>query len=94
MTYEPKMVEVKVPAALRGQALYTRKKSPHFKDEFYSEVDVEWPWEPKPCPFCGSTKIEHLDLAGSWKLRCLACDATVTSYTSRESVEDLWNTRA
>ena len=48
--------------------------------------------ELKPCPFCGSSRVE---IAGYFPfVRCKGCEARTGSYDDKEAAIKAWNTRA
>lgn len=51
--------------------------------------------ELKPCPFCGSLKIEmiKIDCTNEWFLRCEKCGIEQPLYNARSKAIKAWNRR-
>lgn len=49
--------------------------------------------ELKPCPFCGGEATVYQDYTGYFVVQCRECGITTLKSTSRDMVEDVWNTR-
>lgn len=48
--------------------------------------------ELKPCPFCGSSRVE---VVGHFPfVRCKECEAETDNYDDKEAAAEAWNTRA
>ncbi len=50
--------------------------------------------ELKPCPFCGSHKIDRQECLGDYWVTCLTCLASSHMECSEEIADRQWNTRA
>lgn len=48
----------------------------------------------KPCPFCGSDQIEHIDWYHNVRMRCVLCDTLGTSCERLDQAIAAWNRRA
>lgn len=54
--------------------------------------------ELKPCPFCGSTKIEVRNIKGGWSVGCATTDCLcqwwyMRQYNGKENAIEKWNRR-
>lgn len=48
----------------------------------------------KPCPFCGSNKIDRQECLGDYWVACLTCLASSHTECSEEIADERWNARA